>query len=629
MAITSELKFAPVLHNISPDRAVICYRENDADSFDVATHYCEVRGLPTNNAIALPCAADNLISEQDYIDTIQTPLTNALTALGNEFTSGGQHEIWVIILGHNIPHGYFQEGDDPYDPSDIISIASRLHRLGFPKAKKPNHTFNRVNFRFFDAIDSEQLYITAVLDGPDKQTVIRMINRSLDVDNQIFVTGKIYIDPYGKKDTDDQLEYEQDLRNFRDIEIPNLGLEFVSTVDAIVPDQDPYLNPIGFPYLDPTITGLNNDSFYWGWFVPEFSHTLFLNQNERRVFMYNADDYGADDLAADIDLSQSNPWVNLAINVEQGYAATAGAISPPEEDALLRPRPFFQTLHQGATIGEAFLFASRYTNWKMVLVGDPLMVVNFPVELPTDQDLADTTTPNDDAIVQTKGSVEEALAWGIRQSRLIQDLLDKNVSSANIAEEVKLLYALNKWKKLKNDTVQFNLFSRAIESWLTYILKTTSLTLPQWLTRQDEKISFFLQQLLKSTTSPDIDDSFIYPEGEWIYTFTYDHTVQTLENVNFQLHLSRNANFVPLEVDVFSGDSIVGWQYESEPFVFVQLPPDGFPSNFSGRKVRFVSPKNYRLRRTETFYVRWRAIGEDSGILTDRIVDPRLLIVAR
>ncbi len=628
MALSGDLRFSPILHNITPERVVFCYRANDPASLDVAQHYCTVRGVPAANLISLPCSTDNIISENEYISTIEDPIRAALASLGNEFTSGGQKEIWVIVLGHRVPHAY-RTTEDPYLDS-FIAVASALHRVGFVREfKSPNHTFNRVNFKFFDATDAAELYITAVLDGPDAQTVKKMIDRSLDVDNQVFVTGKIYIDPYGNKDTSDQLDYEQDLIEFRELEIPNLGLDFVSTVDATIPDQDPYIDPIGFPYIDPTVAALDNDSFYWGWFVPEFSHSLFLDQNERRVFLYNADDDGADNLAEDIDESGANPWVNLAINVEPGYAATAGAVSAPGEDAYLRPRPFFNTLHQGATIGEAFLFASRFVSWKTVLIGDPLMVVNFPVELPTEQDINTTTIPQDESIILVQGSIEEALAWGMRQSRLTQDLLDKVVSSANLSEEIELLYSLNKWRTLKNDTVQFNTFSRAAESWVSFIIKTTSLTVNQWLTLRGEKISFFFSELLKTTTASAIDSSLIHPEGEWSFTFTYTHPEQTLENVNFRLHLSRTRDFKVLEKELFSEDSISGWKYESEPYIFVQMPPNGFPSNFSGRRVRFVSPANHRLRRTEAFYVRWRAFGEDGNAIGDFVVDPNLLLIAR
>ena len=83
-----------------------------------------------------------------------------------------------------------------------------------------------------------------------------------------------------------------------------------------------------------------------------------MNQNQRRVFLYNADDDAAADITLSFDENGSDPWCNIAIGIDPGYAACAGAVDAPDEDAYLRPRPFFEAMHQGASLGECFLYAS-------------------------------------------------------------------------------------------------------------------------------------------------------------------------------------------------------------------------------------------------------------------------------
>ena len=623
MVATSSLNFPPVLHNITPDKVVFCYRLGDADSLEVATHYCNVRLVPQENIIGLPCSDDNVITEFEYLDTIEGPLTVAIRKLGN-FTSSGLNEIWVIILGYNIPHIYLPDTDpyDPYGPNPL-AIASRLHRLGKKvELKRPQHVFDRRgNFKFFDALDSQELYITAVIDAPTKDGAINLINRAIDVDNQPFVTGKMLVDPFGKKLTESQVQYEIDMAEFIDKQAELVGLEVDETVD------------VDDPYIDPTVRILEGESFYWGWFEPQFAKELIKKQNQRRVFLYNADDTGASDIARDLDTQNSNPWVNLAINVESGYAATAGAVAPPGEDSYLRPRPFIESLHRGSTIGEAFLFSSRHVDWKLVFIGDPLLVVLFPVDLPPDQKfdhavrIEDFVLPNDEVILITKQNIEEGLAYADRQSQLTQLLLDTNLSSINVAEEIRLLYTLAKWRDHKNQESQINLYSRAINEFLTYILTTTGLTFEQWLDRENHKITILFHQAINATASAEIEDSFDFEEGFWQYDFIYIHEPLTLENIHFDLQLSTTPNFSNVVIDVSSFSSIVGWKFESEKFEFQQMLSSGFPSNFSGRRIRFVSPEEHFLTRGNLFHVRWRALNSDGVPLTNYNVDPKVFII--
>lgn len=164
MAETSGLGFSPVLHNITAERVAFVYNANLADSLEVAEYYRDKRELPNENLIGLslpvpvPGATGTecettILTETDYTNLIETPLTAALESLGTNFSTDGARPIWVIILGFGIPIAFNDNGE-------LIAVSSRLHKFGMATSTKTkNHTFDRrgefqfsqssiINFRF-------------------------------------------------------------------------------------------------------------------------------------------------------------------------------------------------------------------------------------------------------------------------------------------------------------------------------------------------------------------------------------------------------------------------------------------------------------------------------------------------
>lgn len=597
-----------VLHNITADNVVFCYRDADVDSMAVALAYRVARGLPITHLIPLPCSDNTVITRQEYIDTIETPLLAAIQNL-NSLDSAHGNSIWVIILGYHVPVAYY---DDGYS---LKAVASRLHRLGFAEESEyPNYTYDRKTFQYFNSTDAESLYITAVINAPTKELAIELISRSIDVDNQNYITGKVYVDPYGLRSTTDQIQYELDILDFVSKTLPDLGLSSISTTRPL-------------DGSDPLTQAFRNDSFYWGWFTPRFSPSLFLDQSERRVFLYNADNDSASTITSELDPDGSDPWCTLAINIDPGYAACAGAVDTPGETAYLRPRPFFEALQRGASLGESFLFASPVVDWKIILVGDPLMVVNFPTDIPSDPD-EQTIFSNNEGIKRTKDILETAIAYGRRQARLAQELLNTVVLSEDLEFENSMLYEVNSWANQRSIVAVNNLYALPVYDFLRFIKQSTNLTFSQWLVSVDEKTTTYMRDLLRQGIPTDpIGDSYIHSEGSWMFDFVYVHPRQTRENIFFRLQASRYSDFSNLVIDISSQTDITGWKYEVEPGVFTQIIASGFPSNFSGRRVRYIAPEDNYLQTTEIYHVRWMAIDINSVPITDWAEASELLII--
>jgi len=221
--------------NIQPENIVFVYNTNVSGSQEVAEYYRDAREIPPQNLIGLDMpvpdsslGCESPITKSQFMDTIYNPLLDAIyspyIALG-----GSSMELnATIILGFGTPLSYTE------DDNNVIAIASRLHRLGHSyNPKQPNHTYDRRgNWKFFDTEDSTEILIVAVLDGPTAQSVMTLIDRSIDVSYQTFIPGKIYVDPYGKKITTEQMDYQADILDFINNESSNLGMETISTIDT-------------------------------------------------------------------------------------------------------------------------------------------------------------------------------------------------------------------------------------------------------------------------------------------------------------------------------------------------------------------------------------------------------------
>lgn len=585
-----------VLHNIHPNMVAVFYRADDADSLDVAEYYATQRNIPLSNIVGLSCdSQDNVLSLQEVQDQIEQPILSAIRGHGSAFSSSDHmSDIWVIVLCYNVPYRYVNAD------GEIMSIASRLHRMGFATSEKfPNATFDRKDWKFFDVGDAEVLKIVSHITAPTPLLAKILVDRSVEADTLPNITGKIFIDPYGNKETIPQLDYEDAIMEFVDFDMESFGLETTVTVDL----ED--------PYIEPQVHTLAGDSFYWGWYTPRVSHNLFKESSAKRVFLYNADDDSGLDIHIDPDTEVSNGWCITAMNVEPGYAACAGATSAPEEDAYLRARPFFESLHRGASVGEAFLFSSPYVDWKIFMVGDPLMVVNFPE--PYQHDIL----TNDEAIRRVKADIEEAYAWGLRQADLLYDIRQFYVLSDDLTESVLMLEPAANWYDAKNRDVQRLTFIPAASALLQHVRQSTEISFSEWIVSRNEKTTQDVLDLVTHISSSTISSDYIYPEGQWQAEWEFTRTRNRLENIHFMIEVSEDDDFSSIKVSVGTEDSVVGWEYEKELYSFTALPNSGLMSNYSGRRVRYTSPLEHYLIPKSVYYIRWTVISPDSQFTSE------------
>jgi len=252
------------------------------------------------------------------------------------------------------------------------------------------------------------------------------------------------------------------------------------------------------------------------------------------------------------------------------------------------------------------------------------MSVKFIGNIPSDQDISIVTPliPNNEVIRRVKESLEESLAFGHRQSRLLDEIITTNINSENFAEELYLLYALSEWKNARSSDVYDNAIARGINAWSTYILQTTGLTVAQWMSRQREKTSKLMDSLLNLPTSQ------VQNIGHWEYDFIFQYGRFNFEPVHFRIQVSTDTDFTNVVIDANSFDDESGWKYEQNPYIFTQISSSGLPSNFHGRTIKYISPVENYLTHTELYYIRTKTL-ESDGVtdIPDYIASPTSIII--
>ena len=566
---------------ISKENTVFVYRQADDDSLTLAGDYQTAHNLNDSQLIPIPCSdTEILANEVEFNAEVLTPLKNALNSLSN---------IWVIVLGLNVPGGFRHGGD-------IISSTSRISRINhsFSK-KKANFLYNRSDFKRFDSTDADFALIVARMDGPDLVTAQKMITNSTLLRRQTIVNGKFYVDPYAGIAGDKALAYQDEILDFQTRTLPGLNLPTFSTV---------FLDT----YTDVVIPAVANDSFVWSWIADRADISFFNAANTIRTFLYNADYDGAETIRD----GSGKTWPILAIKSE--YASTAGAMSNPGFEGFLRPRPFFESLLNAATLGEAYLFSVPFLDWTMTFFGDPLAPVVFPAN-----ETVTTTTDitEDESWRRMSVDLGKAIAYTYRIEDALERVRDRMVLSTDIRTEVDMLIpSVNLYDSSTVEVINGDFFAVSsglfefIEKRNRFVnISRTFISLNDYLSDNGFKLSEVVEAVSKSKV---IDDDNIFEVGLWEFEFAIADDAEEFVTYHFRLQISNDSLFTDINIDVNSQDSVVGWFYEKDVNEFVAMPSTGVPSNFVSRRVKYVSTDTQLLTRTSIYFPRAKQSDADN-----------------
>jgi len=534
--------------------------------------------------VPLPCSSNEILtSYDDFLNEVVIPLLDFFySQLDAEYNLT---TVKYIISGYNVPGGF-------YDGSDIISTTSRLSRINFSYTKKENNPlFNPSSVSSFSEEDFGQIIIASRIDAPNLEVAKKIVDNGITARKQSIVNGIFYFDKVNKVSYDawnndlsidyfltsdstlsaSEKQYYQLLNNFEATVLSNLNMNTVKTVA--------WDNKTNVP-----IFRLRNDSIVWAFAPDKVGYNYFANTNYSRMFAYNADTKSGYSLR-DSDL---NLWSYASLY--SGYAATAGAMSDPTPEGYLQPEPFFTSLTEGATIGEAFYRACPHANWTVSLFGDPLLKVKFPKStvvnnVPSEMSIAKDISEN----------IASSVGYTVGRNEYVKNILNILQTNDSISVKKDLFPAANQLYGKLNALLLTD-YTDLFYSFLNFVPD-----LDNKLTASDNKIS---QIFLDLSSFFDITSSNVNKNGTWYF----DHILERMGNHFYRTHFiaefSLNKDLSNPFLSVDTSVSQNGWFFEKDKDVFVNFPSNGVTSNYSERKVRFIGP-NY-INRGTIYYARVR-----------------------
>lgn len=596
---------------ITKDNFIVVYNLNDDDSKDFAQYYANIHqmtyGNPSTDSasgtgwvvdgqmVGINCSNNEILdNEQQFNNEVLIPLQNALDSSPLSIN----RTIWGIVLGYNVPGGFKNLSDPSVYSSDLHTIISSTSRIARGCAKKnglyhdftggkfKNKFYNRSIFGRFDKNDAEFSLVVSRIDAPTLSLAKEFMDNAVKVNKQLEVNGTFYVDPYADKMGKEAQQYTQLLIDFSSNTLPLLNMDTWSTM---------FMDP----YKDVVIPFVTNDSFVWSWFTDRAYSDFFQSTNANRIFLYNADFDGA----YTIRNTSVKTWPILAL--QAGYALSAGAMSNPAIDGFLNPTPFFIALNEGATMGEAYLFSIPYLDWTLTLFGDPLTYVSFSTETP----VLNTTLNKNESWFLMNEDLSRVIAYLYEEDKQLNQMQNEIVNEQELASELALLYpgrALymeNNTDRIKDQAQELtnSLFEYIQRRYRYFGLQEAFPTSNQYLSQKEYKISRLLASIININT---ISSSNLLDEGWWKFDYIIQDDSFNFVDYHFKLIIYDNSRMRDDNIILIksSNDNVENWYYETEKDIFSQMPINGVPASYIGRRLRYISEINEYLTRGTTYY---------------------------
>jgi uncharacterized protein (TIGR03790 family) len=592
----------PSVINLTKDNVLFIYNTNSVDSYNVALHYQNIHKLNDDQLISINCSNTEILLDYSHFQSeVENPIKTAI--------NNSNYNIYIIVLGYNVPGGF-------YDNIDIISSTSRISRIFQTYSKKKaNPLYNRQISRRYLTTDYPKVIIASRIDAPTVDDAKNMIGYSKEYTDQHYVNGRFYFDPFSDISGYNSDEYSVDLLSFYNNLLFDLSLEVSSTVF-----QDTYIDVVT-PYL-------KHDSIYWGWLTDRSDITFFKNTDTSRVFFYNAD--------FDSSFTVRNTLIGnfSPLAIKSGYISLSGSMSYPGFDSFLRPTPFFESINDGATLGEAFLFACPFLDWTIALFGDPLIRINFPVNsnIANSSVLKDISLDNkEDAWLQMSIILAKAMARYINSEYSAFNIRQTIIDSVDVMEEVNLLYQSHNLVLDTNESVRTTTFSKLC-SLLFSLLKNE--IMPQseivnnikfidinsYFEYKNYKISkllsdiCYLSQSVSNVSNVDnsffgvfgIQDKYLYDEGYWEFLTLIINEIEDQEYYHFEMDISDKNDFSNILLSLDSSVNQSNWFYEYKTNEYKSLPSSGISSAYAGFNIKYISKMSEYLQRGIVYYYRIR-----------------------
>jgi uncharacterized protein (TIGR03790 family) len=359
------------------ERVVIVYNAEDPESRPLADYYAQKRGVPTNQICGIDIRVSETISRQEYNEKIRDSIGRFLTRAGlldqepqtvMDPVLGkipGLRTISVkvsyLVLMYGVPLRIENDPEvveklpdkaPPQVHRNEASVESELATLPITGSQISwllrNPFFGDTTGSFGASVNREMLLVGR-LDGPDPQTVRRMIDDALTAE-RYGLQGRAYFDwrgirEKGYAEADDWIR--RAYRIFRDA---GYECDFDDKPETF--DED-------YPMTDTAI--------YAGWYAPNVVGPFLRPEFH---FKTGAVAYHLHSFSGSSVRTRTTFWVGPLL--AKGAAATMGNVFEPYVSFTPHIDMFFQRLVDGATFLEAGYYSEPALSWQTTFVGDPL-----------------------------------------------------------------------------------------------------------------------------------------------------------------------------------------------------------------------------------------------------------------
>jgi uncharacterized protein (TIGR03790 family) len=364
---------------------VIVVNRNDPDSLAIGQYYARKRGIPEANIVSLSAPIEETITVAQYVETVANPLLNALLEnkwvkgvkdsskdrYGRERLSVSIHEIPFVVLIRGVP---LRIANDPALLGEVPdhmpkqfhvnngSVDGEIALLLAPPAASmtalmPNPYFDKSEV---STTDANRILRVSRLDGPTKESVTRMIDRTLEAEANGLM-GRVYIDTGGPHENGDTWiraagEMAEAAHFDIDYESSKRPMDFRDRLDA--------------------------PAIYMGWYRPQ---AYAQWRAPRWPVPPGAIGFHLHSFSG-TSVRETNTW--LGAFVTQGYCAMLGNVYEPYLEFTHRPQLLLAHLLAGGNFGEAVMRSLPVLSWQAVAIGDPLY---RPFKVGLEAQLSDST----------------------------------------------------------------------------------------------------------------------------------------------------------------------------------------------------------------------------------------------
>ncbi|WP_163336866.1 TIGR03790 family protein [Desulfopila sp. IMCC35008] len=388
LGVVQLILLAEVSFSATADELVVVVNSRMAGAEKLAHYYMQQRRIPKENVLLTSLILEESMSREEYEEDLVRPLLQKIRILKKKGT-----DIYGVVLTYGVPlkvrppqlswddeellqrlreeKGRYEKNnkESGFNQEGVKELVEKISRLAGSNKKAsvdselslakvgnyeldgwiPNPYFLGFQRKKL-AIRKDDVLLVSRLDGPDLQTVYRMIDDSLHAEKK-GLDGVGYFDARWAPNKGEKLSgyelYDNSLHK---------AAEVVGKRLKVVTDQSERLFQPG---------EADRSALYCGWY--SLANYVDAFDWERGAVGYHI----ASSECSTLRKKNTKVWCPNIL--KDGAAATIGPVHEPYVSAFPLPEMFFSAFTEGyMNLGESFLVSIPYISWQMVLIGDPL-----------------------------------------------------------------------------------------------------------------------------------------------------------------------------------------------------------------------------------------------------------------